>query len=234
MDTVSEQQPALSKVFYALPEQIQDILKNAVRSTDSDFLMLLMFYFSEECVLREKGWFESQRRGYPVDENGTAIPWYTYSAVMYLNNNLPENATVFEYGSGNSTLWYADRVSNVVAVEDSPKWAAEMVDKTPTNATVIQQSMDDGFVSEIENHGDFDVIVVDGKNRRSECAQKALNHLSDTGVIIWDDYGHLSEAECEPLLEAGFDVLPLFGIKPLCDDHRCTSIFYKEDNCLNI
>lgn len=68
-------------------------------------------------VLREEGWLRSYREGVPVRRSGEPIPWYTYSAIAFLDERLPGDATVFEFGAGYSTLWYAARCSRVVAVE---------------------------------------------------------------------------------------------------------------------
>src|SRR5688572_22901839 len=70
-------------------------------------------------VLREQGWLRSYRERRPVTQGGEPIPWYTYSAIDFLAERLPPDATVFEFGAGHSTLWYARRVARVVSVDPS-------------------------------------------------------------------------------------------------------------------
>jgi hypothetical protein len=57
-----------------------------------------------------------------VDKFGNPIPWYTYPATEYLSHLDFSRLTVFEYGSGNSTLWWAKRAKSVFSVEDDKDW----------------------------------------------------------------------------------------------------------------
>lgn len=49
-------------------------------------------------------------------------PWITFSAIEYLNKYLHNNMKVFEYGSGGSTLFMAQRVREGISVENDFKW----------------------------------------------------------------------------------------------------------------
>src|SRR4051812_14883663 len=48
------------------------------------------------------------------------IPWFSYAAIDFLDAALRTNMTVFEYGSGGSTLFFAKRAKSVFTVEDNP------------------------------------------------------------------------------------------------------------------
>src|SRR5437016_5174452 len=61
-------------------------------------------------ALRSEGWSKSNRLGLPLAADGSPLPWYTYSAIHFLEPRLRDDLKVFEYGSGHSTLWYAARV----------------------------------------------------------------------------------------------------------------------------
>jgi protein-L-isoaspartate O-methyltransferase len=130
-------------------------------------------------------------------------------------------------------LWYADRVRCVVAVEDSEKWAEIVTQRLPSNGKVVYQASKNDYVSEVLNHDEFDVIVIDG-SYRTDCAKTALEALSDDGVIIWDDFDWLEEDKYEAILSEGFSILPFRGLKALGANYNCTTIFYRENNCLNI
>jgi hypothetical protein len=67
--------------------------------------------------LREWGWFQSFQSGQSVDASGRPIPWISYAAIDFLERRIPGDAEVFEYGAGNGTLWWAERVARVDAVE---------------------------------------------------------------------------------------------------------------------
>lgn len=69
--------------------------------------------------LRTEGWVLSEGAGMPVDDDGAPVPWYTYPCIDFLEARLDPSLSVFEYGSGLSTIWYARRVDEVVGVEHS-------------------------------------------------------------------------------------------------------------------
>lgn len=48
--------------------------------------------------------------------------WLTYRAIRWLSSFLKEEMTVFEYGSGGSTIFLAQRVKRVVSVEHNEQW----------------------------------------------------------------------------------------------------------------
>lgn len=54
--------------------------------------------------------------------DGEEIPWYTYPAIEYLSHLDLSGLRVFEYGSGNSTIWWGRRSNFVQAVEDNSLW----------------------------------------------------------------------------------------------------------------
>jgi hypothetical protein len=49
-------------------------------------------------------------------------PNFTPSASRRIERLLEKGMTVFEWGSGRSTPWFADRVDRLVSVEHSPEW----------------------------------------------------------------------------------------------------------------
>ncbi len=50
------------------------------------------------------------------------LPWYTFRAIEQLNEYLDKNKLVFEYGSGASTLYFAQNAKHVVAIEHDEEW----------------------------------------------------------------------------------------------------------------
>lgn len=49
-------------------------------------------------------------------------PWISYPAIAWLRRKIRPGDTVFEWGSGGSTLFFADRARAVVSVEHDPEW----------------------------------------------------------------------------------------------------------------
>ncbi len=53
-------------------------------------------------------------------------PWMVFAAIDRMQRHLRPGARVFEWGSGGSTLFFAKRAGEVVAVEHDEKWAAQV------------------------------------------------------------------------------------------------------------
>jgi hypothetical protein len=56
------------------------------------------------------------------------IPWITFPAIRFLKAFLSKEMRVFEYGSGGSTIFFSQRVKEVVSVEHDPKWKSLVVE----------------------------------------------------------------------------------------------------------
>ena len=53
---------------------------------------------------------------------GEAAPYVTFRAREWLEIHLTQDMSLFEYGSGGSTIFFANRVKNVVSVEHNTVW----------------------------------------------------------------------------------------------------------------
>src|SRR6187399_2329614 len=58
---------------------------------------------------RNHGVYRSLRSDEPVDASGERLPWFTYPAIEYLAAFDFSDRVLFEYGSGQSTLYWAKR-----------------------------------------------------------------------------------------------------------------------------
>jgi protein-L-isoaspartate O-methyltransferase len=115
-------------------------------------------------------------------------PWLTYSAVDYLVNVVP-GLRVFEFGSGMSTLWFAERCKEVVSVENNRSWYEAIQKRTAglENVSLIFAGDLKSYVGSIDRAGGrFDLILVDGMFR-SECLGVARGYLNDGGMVIVDN-----------------------------------------------
>jgi len=73
-------------------------------------------------ILFHYGWLRSLRSGKPVDAEGNPLPWITYPCIDFLKQFDYSNKSVFEWGSGQSTLFWSARAKRVVSVEADPVW----------------------------------------------------------------------------------------------------------------
>lgn len=86
--------------------------------------------------LGHNGWFESVRTSRAVGPAGP-LPWLTYPAIEMLRRIDVSAARVFEYGAGNSSLWWAARALEVVSVESDPSWERFLSGRPPANHRVL-------------------------------------------------------------------------------------------------
>lgn len=191
---------------------------------------------SELYGLVENGWLRSYREQQCVDKHGAPLPWYTYSAIHFIERRLKPWMHVFEYGCGNSSLWYGRRVRSVDAVDNSPDWVGR-VGPLCTGNVCITGTKDTGesYVNAIAAGGKrYDVVAIDGRNRVA-CARAAVHHLSGGGVIVFDNTDRPRYAEGIAFLrDQGFRRIEFFGVVPMIPDLEETSIFYRPDNVFRI
>lgn len=187
--------------------------------------------------LLKEGWVASVRAKMAMDAEGRPFPWLTYPMIHLLNERLTREMTVFEYGGGNSTLYFGDRVRDVTTVEHNPEWHAYLKSKARENCRVLFQELeyDGAYCRTAAATGKrFDIIVVDGRDRVN-CARHALSALSERGVIIFDDFERERYQETKVLLAAaGFRQLNFWGMKPGLLDGANTALFYRADNLFGI
>jgi hypothetical protein len=215
------------------------IITNLVRSLVSTSSIGRRYLLFRRLVpyLSAAGWLRSVSEGLPVDAEGNALPWYTYPSIGFISGRIKPNMRVFEYGSGNSTLWWSERVASVVACEHDKQWFTTVSQKVPPTVDYRYCKLEYGgeycrlisfFPSE------FDCIIIDGRDRVN-CAKNAVAALNESGVIIWDNSDRDSYQEGFAfLLDNGFRRIDFWGLGPINGYQWCTSIFYRESNCFMI
>ncbi len=193
--------------------------------------------FNHKGYLNDVGWFKAFDSKSPVDGEGNPIPWVTYSFIDFIKTRLNKQHAVFEFGSGNSTFFYAKYAGMVVSVEHDKDWYDKIVSTKPENSEMIFCELirgGDYCKMPIKLEEKFDIIIVDGRDRVN-CCEQAIGALSPNGVVVLDD----SEREqywkgVDFLTKNGFKHLSFSGISPGLFYRKSTSVFYKSDNCLGI
>lgn len=182
------------------------------------------------------GWAASCEARRPITIDGAPLPWYTYSAIHFISSRIKRGMRVFEYGTGNSTLWWASRVAAVTSCEHHPDWYAQMVPKVPANVTYLHRDLESGAYARaiLEGSDVFDVVVIDGRDRVA-CAAATVQRLAPDGVIIWDNAERSRyRVAYRDLATRGFRRLPFRGHGPINKKEWETSIFYRSSNCLGL
>lgn len=161
----------------------------------------------------------------PVDQEGNALPWYTYPAIEYLRQLDVSTARVFEWGSGNSSLFWSDRAKEVISIEWDKVWFERSTRDSRPNLETKLVNSDPAYSDAISNAGMFDIIVIDGRQRRA-CAQNAMGHWNEDGIIILDNSDWYIKAT-EYLRSQGLLQIDFSGFGPINNYTWSTSVFLK-------
>lgn len=135
---------------------------------------------------------------------GASLPWFSWPAIDFLDSYLRKDHAVFEYGSGGSTVFFAERVGQVTAVDDDSGWfdlvRMSLAERNCTNASLLYAAFEHGqpdrfitsdYVRSLRES--YDVIVVDGSESwpdeivRPICFTRAQRHIKEGGIIVVDD-----------------------------------------------
>ena len=200
------------------------------------------------------GYFRSALFDKPCDKNGKPLPLLTYPFIEYIYDLNLSKAKMLEFGGGNSTLFFASKVSQIYSVEPNfnrPKswflFLQKEISKSIYNERIKLIGVD--LPSNYENYPDwvklvnertrevidkilnetkdnFDIILIDGWGfQRNWIANYLANSLSEGGIIIVDNTYHCPQCALS-LRELGFNQINFKGHAP--STHRdCTSIFFK-------
>ncbi len=193
-----------------------------------------------DSYLVETGYIDSLLENDFTGKEGESIPWMNYHFTSFLEDRLSGNQSVFEYGSGFSTLFFANRTQDVTSVECKKEWFERVCTMTQSkkNIKVIYANDDIEYPLIIKNYDKgkkYDIIVVDDI-RRVECMKSAIDSLSDRGVLILDDSNRAIYKEgISFYIDKGFNYIKFYGLKPAQFEASETILFYRVgSNCLGI
>lgn len=169
------------------------------------------------------------------DRDGNPIPWYTYPAIEYLMQLDYTNKTIFEYGCGYSSAFWAERAAKVTSVEDKNEWFERWTGEfCYANLEMRQRDEGEGYENAVFEDGlSYDVIAIDGK-RREKCAEAAVKALAPGGFVILDDSDRINTGEeyrraVATLKAAGLIQVDFYGFCPMNCYSKTTSLFLSRD-----
>jgi hypothetical protein len=177
------------------------------------------------------------------------VPWWTYRAVDVVDTWLatrPSPARVFEFGTGASTVWLAQRSGELHSVEHDAGFATSFApwldpfDNVTLHVVRPEESAAPRAASAVENWsgydfssyvstiekvgGEFDLIVIDGRARQS-CLERAVSLLAPAGIIVFDNS---RRSRYRAGIEAcGLHEQALAGLTPTLPYREQTSLLYQ-------
>lgn len=154
---------------------------------------------------------------------------YTYPAIEYLSGLDFSARRVLEFGSGQSTLWWAKRAGHVIAVEHDDHWVARLEQAELANVTCLFAKREDiatgaDYLGVVPADERFDVLALDGLHY-FDCAAAARRLLDPGGLVILDNADYYP-ATCALLREAEFLQVDFAGFKPCHADTQVSSLFF--------
>ena len=197
------------------------LLGRRKRSTAPDHSQHLLHVIEEL-----HGHRRSVREKKPVDHDGQPLPWYTYPAIAYLEGLDLSAKSIFEFGAGHSSWFFAKRAKEVFSVENNATWQAQIGGASFPNLEVLLREKEEDYVAALgRTERTWDVIAIDGVWRR-RCARAALAHLAPTGLMILDNsdwYPHTAaDLRAADLLQIDFT-----GLGPVNYYTWTTSLFLR-------
>lgn len=135
------------------------------------------------------------------------VPWLPHLATAFLGAIVRPDMTVFEWGCGGSTLWFADRVTRVISIEHNAEWQIEdrpnvefrhippeagELGNDPSNPfhyrSLSMGGVDfrDYCLAINDVYGHIDLIFIDGRARAS-CLYHAQRRIRPGGYIVLDN-----------------------------------------------
>jgi len=131
-------------------------------------------------------------------------------AVEILDGRLKPSDVGLEWGSGRSTLWFAQRVAHLTSIEHNDRWHKRvrqtLSEKGADNVDLLYAPLEaeDGGLPEYvraaaeKPRASFDFVLVDGR-LRDQCAEVALQLLKPGGMLIIDDAArYIQHSYCCP------------------------------------
>jgi hypothetical protein len=134
-----------------------------------------------------------------IDTVKFGIPWLSFGAIMTLESIVDRNQVVLEYGSGGSTVFFANKCKYIKSYETDFDWYTKVKEslKDFTNVNLEFVTEDQAVVKTLTDPVSYDIVLVDsGWNPGHKSPDRLL--LADTakeklklgGFLILDNYMH--------------------------------------------
>ena len=124
------------------------------------------------------------------------VPWTTPESVFRLNELITKDIDVLEFGSGGSTLFFANRARSVVSFDNQLGWIEKVVEKTEGMSNVqITHIKDKEQFMETFPRKRFDCVLIDPKRKflsRDLILNKCIDILKSPSIIVLDNYANIS------------------------------------------
>jgi hypothetical protein len=180
-------------------------------------------------LIYDYGQFRTIRMESCFDREGKPIPWYTYPAIEYLSHIDFSMLRIFEFGSGNSSLWWARRCFSLTSIESDQQWF-EKINQDREVGSKFDYRLEDSEKAYISSPGlkDADIVIIDGKYR-SRCADVLIAACEVNAekyvMLIFDNADWYPNAITKIQQALGWVQIDFHGFGPINNYTWTTSVF---------
>jgi hypothetical protein len=189
------------------------------------------------------GFFYSWIYKESLDNNKKPLPWISYSAIDYLSKLDLSKFNIFEYGSGNSTIWYLDKFKKIYSVENNDQYRKNLIfkiskiqqkeknEKSLAPFEIFYENDVSKYNNYINNFSfSFDVIMIDGAFEREECVDQVIKHVKQFSnkLIILDNADIFSKAAKKIVNELDYFRICFFSPCNNMTRNNLTSFFFNK------
>lgn len=121
-------------------------------------------------------------------------PWLTFGAIAALEDVVNKRFKVLEFGSGGSTIFWAENCKNVKSFETNILWYEKVHTRIQKfNNVELRTGTQDQILKKVEGEPDFhyDIVLVDSQpseSKRILFANAVLSKIKRGGWLIVDNY----------------------------------------------
>jgi predicted O-methyltransferase YrrM len=125
------------------------------------------------------------------------LPWISYRAQHIIRRMMAPDWVVLEFGSGTSTVWFAQRSATLHSIEDDQAWyntvQGLLVAKQTFNVHHLLR--DEATYCDLSDYPDhsFDFVLIDGI-QRAACARSVIPKVKAGGWIYLDNSDRYQQA----------------------------------------
>jgi hypothetical protein len=211
----------------SLKKEEESKLKNKLGTIDlADFYI----YFANimQIFIEGYGFKKSVEKAKPIDKNNNPIPLYTYPAIEYLQSLDFSNKRIFEFGSGNSTLFWLEKGAIVTSVENNKIWFEDLTKEIGENENhkFLFENGIKYYNAILEGEKKYDLIIIDGAENRLESAKRAIQKIKEDGMIIVDNSDWFENTTKFIRDELDFIQIDFYGFRPSKHNTSVTSVFF--------
>lgn len=123
------------------------------------------------------------------------LPWITDGATEFIDNFIADRKAakgtvkVFEFGAGNSTLYFLSRGCVVRSIEHESDWATKVSQTAEVfgYSSQLQINCENRPYHQHYQDQDYDIILVDGRDRMLCMSHILARGLNDDSILVFDN-----------------------------------------------